>query len=82
MEELTGVDVTPESRILWGPKEARKTKSPEKKMRDKVMTSVSKDESGSEQEEVPIPDLDQRMGQEALSPDQETAGFLTPRMNK
>jgi hypothetical protein len=51
-------------------------------MRDKVMTSVSKDESGSEQEEVPIPDLDQRMGQEALSPDQETAGFLTPRMNK
>jgi hypothetical protein len=82
MEELTGVDVTPESRILRGSKEVRKTKSPEKKMRDKVMTSVSKDESGSEREEVPIPDLDQRMGQEALSPDQETAGFLIPRMNK
>jgi hypothetical protein len=82
MEELTGVNVTPESRILRGPKEVRKTKSPEKKMRDEVMTSVSKGESGSEQEEVPIPDLDQRMGQEALSPDQETAGFLTPRMNK
>jgi hypothetical protein len=82
MEELTGVDVTPESRILRGPKEVQKTKSPEKKMRDEVMTSVSKGESGSEREEVPIPDLDQRMGQEALSPDQETAGFLTPRMNK
>jgi hypothetical protein len=82
MEELTGVDVTPESRVLRGPKEVRKTKSPEKKMRDEVMTSVSKGGSGSEREEVPIPDLDQRMGQEALSPDQETAGFLTPRMNK
>jgi hypothetical protein len=46
------------------------------------MTSVSKGESGSEREEVPIPDLHQRVGQEALSPDQETAGFLTPRMNK
>jgi hypothetical protein len=51
-------------------------------MRDEVMTSVSKGESGSEREEVLIPDLDQRMEQEALSPDQETAGFLTPRMNK
>jgi hypothetical protein len=82
MEELTGVDVTPESRILRGPKEVRKTKSPEKKMRVEVMTSVSKGESGSEREEVPMPDLDQRMGQEVLSPNQETAGFLTPRMNK
>jgi hypothetical protein len=58
MEELTGVDVTPESRILRGPKEVRKTKSPEKKNQDEVMTSVSKGESGSEREEVPIPDLD------------------------
>jgi hypothetical protein len=82
MEELTGVDMTPESRILRGPKEVRKTKSPEKKMRDEVMTSVSKGESRSEREEVPMPDLDQRMGQEVLSPDQEMAGFLTPRMNK
>jgi hypothetical protein len=82
MEELTSVDVTPESRILRGPKEVRKTKSPEKKMRDEVMTSVSKGESGSEREEVPIPNLDQRMEQEAFSPDQETAGFLTPRINK
>jgi hypothetical protein len=81
MEELTGVDVTPESRILRGLKEVRKTKSPEKKMRDEVMTSVSKGESGSERE-VPMLDLNQRMGQEVLSPDQETVGFLTPRMNK
>jgi hypothetical protein len=82
MEELTGVDVTPESRILQGPKEVQKTKSPEKKMRDEVMISVSKGESGSEREEVPMLDLDQRMGQEVLSPYQETAGFLTPRLNK
>jgi hypothetical protein len=82
MEELTGVEVTPDSRILRKLKEVRKTKSPEKKKLDKVMTSVSKGESGSEREEVPVPDLDQRMGQEALSPDQETAGFLTPRMDK
>jgi hypothetical protein len=82
MEELTGVDVMSESRILRGPKVVRKTKSPEKKNQDEEMTSVSKGESGSEREEVPIPDLDLRMGQEALSPDQETAGFLTPRMNK
>jgi hypothetical protein len=66
MEELTGVDVMLESRILHGSKDVRKSKSPEKKMRDEVMTSVSKGESGSEREEVPIPDLDQRMGQEAL----------------
>jgi hypothetical protein len=46
------------------------------------MTSESKGESGSEREEVPVPDLDQRMRQEALSPDQETAGFLTPKIDK
>jgi hypothetical protein len=82
MEELTGVDVTLESRILRGPKDVRKTKSPEKKNQDEVMTSVSKGESESEREEVPIPDLHQRIGQEAMSLDQETAGFLTPKMNK
>jgi hypothetical protein len=58
LEELTGVDATPESRILRGPKDVRKTKSPEKKKPDEVMTSVSKGESGSKREEVPIPDLD------------------------
>jgi hypothetical protein len=82
MEELTGVNETPESRILRGPKEVRKTKSPEKKMQYKVTTSGSKGESGSEREEVPVPDLDQRMGQEVLSPDQETAGFRTLKMTK
>jgi hypothetical protein len=35
----------------------RKSKSPEKKNRDEVMTSASKGESGSEREEFPISDL-------------------------
>jgi hypothetical protein len=82
MEELTGVDVTPESRIFHGSKDVRKSKSPEKKNRDKVMTFVSKGESGSEREEIPISDFYQRVGQEAMSPDQETAGFRTPKMTK
>jgi hypothetical protein len=82
MEELTGVDVTPESKIVRGSKDVQKSKSPEKKTWDEVMTSVSKGESGSEREEVPIPDLHQRVGQEAMSLDQEMAGFLTPKMNK
>jgi hypothetical protein len=51
-------------------------------MSDAVMTSESKGESGFEWEEVPVPDLDQRMGQEVLSPDQETVGFLTPKITK
>jgi hypothetical protein len=80
MEELTGVDVTPESRILCGPKDVRKTKSPEKKNQDEVMTSVSKGESGSEREEVPIPDLHQRLGPglsvgRAASPGRPTARY-------
>jgi hypothetical protein len=82
MDNLTGVEAMPESRILRGPKEVRKTKSPERKMQYRVTTSGSKGESGSEREEVPVPDLDQRMGLEALSPDQETAGFRTPRIDK
>jgi hypothetical protein len=82
MDELTGVEATPESRVLRGPKDVRKTKSPEKEKPDQVMTSESKGESGSEREEVLIPDLDQRVGQEALSPNQETAGFRTPKMTK
>jgi hypothetical protein len=82
MDELTGVEATSESRVLHGPKDVRKTKSPEKEKLDQVMTSESKGESGSEREEVPIPDLNQRVGQEALSPDQETAGFRTPKMTK
>jgi hypothetical protein len=82
MDDLTGVEATPESRILRGPKEVWKTKSPERKMQYRVTTSGSKGESGSEREEIPVSDLDQRMGQEALSPDQETAGFLIPRIDK
>jgi hypothetical protein len=58
MDELTGVEATPESRILRGLKEVLKTKGPEKKKPDQVMTSESKGESGSEREEVPIPNLD------------------------
>jgi hypothetical protein len=46
------------------------------------MTSASKGKSGSEREEFLILDLHQRVGQEAMSPDQETAGFLTPKMTK
>jgi hypothetical protein len=82
MGELTGVEVTPESRIFRKLKEMRKPRSPEKKTPDQVMTSESKGESGSEREEVPAPDLDQRTEREALSPDQETAGFRTPRIDK
>jgi hypothetical protein len=41
IEELAGVDVTPKSRIVRGSKDVRKSKSPEKKIRDEVMTSVS-----------------------------------------
>jgi hypothetical protein len=82
MDELTGMDTTPESRILRGPKDIQKTKSPDKKMSDAVTTSGSKGASGSEWEEVPVPDLDQRMGQEVLSPDQETVGFLIPKITK
>jgi hypothetical protein len=78
MEELARV----ESRIVRESKDMQKSKSPEKKIRDEVMTSVSKKESGVECEEVPIPDLHQRLGQETMSPNQETAGFLTPKMTK
>jgi hypothetical protein len=76
MDELTGVEATPESRILREPKEVWKTKSPERKMQYRVTTS------GSEREEVSVPDLDPRMGLEALSPDQEMAGFRTPKVTK
>jgi hypothetical protein len=51
MDELTGVEVTPESRVFRKLKEMRKIKSPEKKKPDQVMTSGSKRESGSEREE-------------------------------
>jgi hypothetical protein len=62
MEELAGVEVTPETKGVQGLKDAIKRKSPAKKSRDVVMISESKVESGSEHEEVPIPDLHQRVG--------------------
>jgi hypothetical protein len=53
------------------------------KDRDVVMTSASKEaESGSKDDHFPIPDLHQRRSLKALSPNQETAGFFTPRMDK
>jgi hypothetical protein len=47
MEDLTGMDVTPESKVAHGPKDSRKGKSPAKKDWDEIITSVSKGESGS-----------------------------------
>jgi hypothetical protein len=83
VEDYVGVDVTPESKGIQEPKDARKGKSPRMKDRDVVMTSASKKvESGSGGDRFPIPDLNQRRGLKALSPDQETAGFVTPKMTK
>jgi hypothetical protein len=81
--DYVGVEVAPESKGVEASKEARKGKSPRMKDRDVVMTSVSKEaESGSREDRFPIPDLHQRRSLKALSPDQETARFLTPRMDK
>jgi hypothetical protein len=84
MEELIDIDVTPESKIASGPTDSRKGRSPVKKNRDEIMTSASKGESESESEtgDFPIPDLHQRRRMESESPDQETAGFVTPRITK
>jgi hypothetical protein len=82
MEELVGVDVTPESKIAPGPTDSRKGRSPVKKNRDEIMTSASKGESESGTSDFPMPDLYQRQRMESRSPDQETAGFVTPRITK
>jgi hypothetical protein len=83
MEELTGADVTPESKGVQEPKDAKKGKSPKMKNRDVVRTSASKEaESGSGEDRFPMPDLNQRRGLKALSPDQETVGFVEPKMTK
>jgi hypothetical protein len=82
MEDLTGVDVTMESKIAPGPSDSRKGRSPVKKDRDEIMTSASKGESGSGTEDFPMPDLHQRHQMQAMSPDQETARFVTPKMTK
>jgi hypothetical protein len=79
-EDYTGVDVTPESKGVQGSKDTKKGKSPGKKDRDEIMTSASKGESGSGGERFPIPDLHQRHGLKAFSPNQEIAGFRTPSL--
>jgi hypothetical protein len=81
VEDYTGVDVTPESKGVQGPKDARKGKSPGKKDRDVIMTSASKEvESGFGEDRFLILDLHQRRGLKAFSPDLETAGFRTPSL--
>jgi hypothetical protein len=82
MEELAGVDVTPESKIGPGPMDSRKGRSPVKKDRDEILTSASKGESESGIDDFPMPDLHQRQRMQSRSPDQETAGFVTPRITK
>jgi hypothetical protein len=83
VEDYSGVDVMPESKGVQRPKDARKGKSPGKNDRDVIMTSASKEvESGSEGDHFPIPDLHQRRGLKDFSPDQEMAGFVTPKMTK
>jgi hypothetical protein len=82
MEELIDIDVTPESKIASGPTNSRKGRSPVKKNRDEIMISTSKGESESGTGDFPIPDLHQRRRMESESPDQETAGFVTPKIVK
>jgi hypothetical protein len=82
MEELTGMGATPESKIAPGPTDSRKGRSTVKKDRNEIMTSASKGESESGTEDFPMPDLHQRQRLQSRSPDQETAGFVTPRITK
>jgi hypothetical protein len=82
MEELAGVDVTPESKIGPRPTDSRKGRSTVKKDRNEILTSASKGESESGTEDFLMPDLHQRKRLQSRSPHQETAGFVTPRMTK
>jgi hypothetical protein len=85
VEELTGVEVTPESKGVKGLMDAirSKSKSPVKKNRDVLMTAVDEEgETGSGKERFPVPNLNVRKGLTAMDPDQETAGFLTPKITK
>jgi hypothetical protein len=82
MEELVSVDVTPESKIASRPTDSRKGRTPVKENRDEIMTSTSKGESESGTDEVPMPDFHQRQRMQSRSLDQETAGFVTPRITK
>jgi hypothetical protein len=85
VEELIGVEVTPESKGVKGLIDAKgsKSKSLVKKSRDVVMTpATKKGETGSREERFPIPDLHVRMGLATMDPDHETVGFLTPKITK
>jgi hypothetical protein len=73
VDALKGAEVTPESRVPFCPHYGGKL---ERKM--KFRPTVS----GSELEDVPVPDLDQRTEQEAASQETETAGFSTPKAKK
>jgi hypothetical protein len=85
VEELTRVEVTPESKGVKGLMDAirSKSKSSAKKSRDVVMTSPTKEgESGSGKDRFPVPDLNVRKGLATMDPDQETVGFLTSKITK
>jgi hypothetical protein len=85
VEELTGVEVTPESKGVKGLMDAirSKNKSLVKKSRDVVMTTTAKEgETGSGKERFPVPDLNVRKGLATMDPDQETVGFLIPKITK
>jgi hypothetical protein len=85
VEELTRVEVTPESKGVKGLMDAirSKSKSPAKKNQDVLMTAEDEEgETGSGKERFPVPDLNVRKGLTAMDPDQETAGFLTPKITK
>jgi hypothetical protein len=85
VEELTGMEVTPESKGVKGLMDAirSKNKSPVKKSWDVVMTSTAQEgETGSGKERFPVPDLNVRKGLATMDPDQETVGFLTPKITK
>jgi hypothetical protein len=72
VEELTRVEVTPESKGVKGLMDAirSKSKSPAKKNRDVLMTAEDKEgETGSGKERFPVPDLNVRKGLTAMDPD-------------
>jgi hypothetical protein len=85
VEELSRVEVTPESKGVKGLMDAirSKSKSPAKKSRDVIMTPATKEgETGTGEECFPVPDLNVRKGLATMDPDQETVGFRTPKMTK
>jgi hypothetical protein len=85
VEELTRVEMTPESKGVKGLMDAikSKSKSPAKKSRDVIMTPATKEgEIGSREERFPVPNLNVRKGLATMDPDQETVGFLTPKITK